>query len=465
MMQNALTTRLVLLSALLSLIVLSCVGTLLYQGLDMQLSLRDDAALVTRVDQIRTVLQDANTMDLIRQKPRLFANMMGNHEALLVLKFVGEAPMVEINPGNVPIPLLRPLPADAPLELPAVHHMFDASGTPFSALAAMVRTADPKGDLQILAGRVMTERSQLLAAYRIRIILMVGAGVLLSAIVALFFTRVGLRPLRQLARQIGAIGINSLDTRLQRASAPVELVPLIDGFNVMLDRLTTGFAQMAQLSADMAHEMRTPISNLLGQTEVALSQRRNNDYYEALLVSNFEEFQRLSRMMDGMLFLARSDHPDALIEPITLDLADEFQRIADYFEGLLDERNIRLELKGNGSVMADPILLRRALANLVANAIQYADPDSVIILSSTQHSNEVTLSVQNHGPVIPQQQCERLFDRFYRADESRRGSAHASGLGLSIVRSIMALHHGRSSVSSANGITRFNLIFKKPNVV
>ena len=464
MMLRALTTRLVLLFALLSLIVLSCVGTLLYQGLDTQLSLRDDAALVTRVDQIRTVLQDANTMDLIRQKPRLFENMMGNHEALLVLKFAGAAPLVEINPGHVPIPNLRPLPVGAPIELFAVHRMFDASGTPFSALAATVRTADPKGDLLITAGRVMTERSQLLEAYRIRIISMVGIGVLLSAIVALFFTRVGLRPLRRLAGQISEIGITSLDTRLQRASAPVELVPLIDGFNVMLDRLTTGFAQMAQLSADMAHELRTPISNLLGQTEVALSQSRTGDYYEALLVSNFEEFQRLSRMMDSMLFLARSEQPDALIEPVTLDLADEFQRIADYFEGLLEERNLRLDLQGDGSVTADPILLRRALANLIANAIQYADADSVIILSSAQQADEVTLSVENHGPVIPQQQCERLFDRFYRADESRRGSAHASGLGLSIVRSIMALHHGRSSVTSASGITRFSLIFQKSYV-
>ena len=110
----------------------------------------------------------------------------------------------------------------------------------------------------------MTERSQLLAAYRIQIILMVVVGVLLSAVVALFLTRLGLHPLRKLTRQIGAIGISSLDTRLPRAGAPVEPIPLIDGFNVKLDRITTGFAQRSQLSADMAHELRTPISNLLG---------------------------------------------------------------------------------------------------------------------------------------------------------------------------------------------------------
>ena len=137
--------RLVLLFALLSLIVLSCVGTLLYHGLDTQLSLRDDAALVTRVDQIRTVLQDANTMDLIRQKPRLFENIMGNHEALLVLKFIGAAPMVEINPGHVQVPDLQPLPVGAALELSTVHRMVDQSGTLFSALAATVHTADPQG--------------------------------------------------------------------------------------------------------------------------------------------------------------------------------------------------------------------------------------------------------------------------------------------------------------------------------
>ena len=121
----------------------------------------------------------------------------------------------------------------------------------------------------------------------------------------------------------------------------------------MLDRLATGFAQMTQLMAGMAHDLRTPIAKLLGQTEVALGKARSADYYEALLASNFEEFQRLSRMIDNMLFLARSEHPEATIERASLDLVNEFERVTDYFEGLAAERNLRFEADGDGTVWAD----------------------------------------------------------------------------------------------------------------
>ncbi|GAC1410767.1 MAG: heavy metal sensor histidine kinase [Burkholderiaceae bacterium] len=458
-MQRSLTVRLALLFALLSLVLLGTVGTGLYHELEKQLALRDDAALVTRVDQIRTLLQDANSMDLIRNKPRLFENMLGNPEALLVLRFSGEKPLIEVNPGKVPIPEVPPVSSTERLTLSAVQHTVDAHDVPFIAVAADAHTTESKHSLQIIAGRVMSERTRLLESYRDRIVLLVVAGTGLAALAAFFLVRLGLRPLRKLASQTESIGITNLNARVALANAPSELSPLVDAFNAMLDRLATGFAQMSQLTADMAHDLRTPIANLLGQTEVALGIARSAEYYEALIASNFEEFQRLSRMMDNMLFLARSEHPEATIEHAHLDVASEYERVTDYFEGLAAERSLQFEANGYGTVWADPVLLRRALANLVANAVQYADPDTTILLGCEADGSGTRIWVENTGDAIPQSKLPRLFDRFYRADTARRGSSQSSGMGLSIVRTIMTLHRGRSTAFSTAGQTRFILFF------
>ena len=459
MIRHSLISRLALLFALLSFTSLATVGYVLYGKLEAQLIMRDDAALVTRVDQIRTLLQDMDLLDLIHQKPQLFANMLGNREALLVLKFPGLTPLIEVNPGSIAVPEMTPVPADAALSLADVHHSVEKSGTPFVAVAASTRTSDQRQELQIIAGRLLTERTVMLRAYRHQILLVASGVALLTALLAYWIARHGLLPLRRLAVQTASIGIRNLSTRIDGMHAPRELLPLIDAFNAMLDRLEMSFAQLSQVSADMAHDLRTPIGNLLGQTEVALGQRRNVEYYEKLLGSNFEELQRLSKMTENMLFLARAEHADYAIERKEIDVADELRRIGEYFEGLAEERDIRLMFRGGGMVWADPALLRRALANLLANAVRYADPGTEIILAAEQDASGTTMVVENAGPDIEAHHLARLFDRFYRADASRRGSSDASGLGLSIVRSIMLLHQGAWNAASINGRTRFTIFF------
>ena len=461
MIRRSLVARLALLFALISFAVIATVGTLLYNTLAMQLELRDDAALVTRVDQIRTLLRDVDLIDLIHQKPQLFANMMGNREALLVLRFPGEAPLIEVNPGGSPIPDIAPVDAGSALSLAAVRHTLASDGTPFIVVAAAAHTSDSQRELQIISGRLMTERSRMLRAYRNQVLLVASGGALLLALLAWLVARRGLLPLRRLAAQTASIGIRNLSVRIDNRDAPHELLPLIDGFNAMLDRLEMSFTQLSQVSADMAHDLRTPIGNLLGQTEVALGQRRDVAYYEKLLGSNFEELQRLSKMTDNMLFLARAEHADHAIERKALDVGDEFQRICEYFEGPADERALRLSCRSGdaGAVWADPTLLRRALANLLANAVRHADTGSEILLVAERSRQGVTLAVENRGATIPPPHLERLFDRFYRVDAARMGSAESNGLGLSIVRSIMSLHQGRWGATSDAGVTRFSLFF------
>ena len=166
---------------------------------------------------------------------------------------------------------------------------------------------------------------------------------------------------------------------LTASGAPRELLPMIEAFNAMLDRLAKGFAQLGQVSTDMAHELRTPINNLLGETQVALQQNRSIEAYQQLLASNVEELERLARMLDNMLFLARTDPASALRQRQELDAADEMERIADYFEGLAADVGYSIEAQGSGVIWAEPMLLRRALANLCANAIKYGAADSELV--------------------------------------------------------------------------------------
>jgi two-component system heavy metal sensor histidine kinase CusS len=461
MKRISLTTRLAVLFACLTFGAMAVVGFLLYRKLEAQLIVRDDAALVTRVDQLRTLMQDMDVHDLIHEKPHLFANMLGNTESLLVVQSPGETPLIAVNPGHRTVPDVRPVPANTALSLAAVHHATTDDGTPFIYVAADARNVAGQRDLQITSGRLMTERTRMLRDYRNQILLFASTAALLAAMLSYTLVQRGMRPLRRLAAQTASIGVASLSTRIEGHEAPPELDPLIVALNGMLDRVERGFTQLKQVSADMAHDLQTPIGNLLGQTEVGLNHPRDVLYYQRLLGSNYEELQRLSKMIANMLFLARSEHADNAIERKALPIADEFERVEEYFEGLAEERDVRLEWRGDGLVWADPSLLRRALANLLANAVRYADPGSAISTVAEQMPEGTVIYVENRGPTIEPQHLERLFDRFYRVDESRQRSSESSGLGLSIVRSIMMLHGGSWHVASNEGVTRFTLIFPR----
>ena len=472
---RSLTARLAGVFALLCMAALGLVGMLLYQGLAMQLTLRDDAALVSRIEQIRVLLQDDATLALVHAKPQVFGNMLGNREALLVLQYPGEAPLFETNPGRIAIPQVPAVASGEPLTLAAVTRSVHATGIPFIAVAANMRAGGAGKELRITAGRLMSERSRILADYRRQIVLASIAAGLLAAACAFFLVRRGLRPLALLAAQASTIGVSNLDTRLDVAAAPRELAPLVSSFNAMLARLSVGFAKLSQVSEDMAHDLRTPIAILMGQTEVALGQQRSADYYHSLLVSNQEELQRLSRMTDNMLFLARSDHASGMIAPEWLAVDEEFERVNDYFEGIAEERGIHIDCSnsgsssgsnsnsnsnsGSGRVWGDPGLLRRALANLLSNAVKYADAGSTIVLSAQAAPHGMTLIVENAGPQIDAEQLARLFDRFYRGDAARSDSSQSSGLGLAIVHNIMVLHRGTAQATSSAGSNRFLLHF------
>mgnify|MGYP003118384526 CR=1 FL=1 len=283
---------------------------------------------------------------------------------------------------------------------------------------------------------------------------------LLSGLLGWLLVRSGLRSLREVTQVAASVSAKSLRERIPDESTPAELQQLVQAFNAMLARLEDAFVRLSNFSADIAHELRTPLSNLMTHTEVALTRARTLDQYQDNLHSNLEELQRMSRMIDDMLFLAKADNglivPDA--KPVALEAL--CAQLLDYYQLSADERGVRFELFGAGTIQGDLLMLRRALSNLLSNALRYTPDGERIRVTIERGAGHVTLEVSNPGATIAPEHLERLFDRFYRVDPARReGSPSNAGLGLAITRSIVQAHQGRIHCSSAQGWTTFCLEF------
>jgi len=283
---------------------------------------------------------------------------------------------------------------------------------------------------------------------------------LLSGLLGWLLVRSGLRPLREVTQVAASVSAKSLRERIPDDSTPAELQQLVQAFNAMLARLEDAFVRLSNFSADIAHELRTPLSNLMTHTEVALTRGRSLEQYQDNLHSNLEELQRMSRMIDDMLFLAKADNglivPDA--KPVALEQL--CTQLLDYYQLPADERGVRFELSGAGTIQGDLLMLRRALSNLLSNALRYTPDGERIRVAIERGAGQVTLEVSNPGATIATEHLERLFDRFYRVDPARReGSPSNAGLGLAITRSIVQAHQGRIHCTSAQGRTSFMLEF------
>ncbi|MEE4461900.1 heavy metal sensor histidine kinase, partial [Azotobacter chroococcum] len=224
--------------------------------------------------------------------------------------------------------------------------------------------------------------------------------------------------------------------------------------------LEDAFARLSAFSGDIAHELRTPLSNLLTQTQVILSRPRALEDYREALHSNLEELQRLAQMVADMLLLAKADHGLLLPNREPLELGVEIDALLDYFAALAEDAGVRLERRGEARLAADRGMLRRALSNLLDNALRFTPAGGEIRLELTNTTGGLRLEVGNSGPAIPAEQLPKLFDRFYRADPARReGSGEHAGLGLALTRSIVRAHGGEIRCESREGWTRFILEF------
>lgn len=445
----SLRLRLAILFSLISAVLFALMGVYVYSSLESEVSQRDDLSLLGRVDRIKAIINDNQNIEALKNQPEMYDNMMGNKENLLWIVNAEGKVLIEVNPVGFAMPdihtLASPMLYTVEAEQPA----------------RMAWTTVGEGDtpLVVMAAKVLTERNGMMAAYSRNLMIAWLVGVLLTFVVGWEAARRGLKPLLYLSKQAAAIGPHDLKVRLDEGSQPHELHAVTAALNLMLARLEEGYIRLSQFSEDLAHEMRTPLNNLMIQNQLALSQLPTLDGYEQLLESQQEEYERVSRMIDNMLFLARAEKHNTVLQCEPVDLYTLAQQLSGYFEGMAQERGMRIEVQAVGVVYADTRLLRRALANLLANAIRYGDDYSVIVLRTHANSVGMDIAVINYGSQIDSHHLPRLFDRFYRCDASRSRPDDSGGLGLAIVKSIMQMHGGEVMVSSTQTETQFILRF------
>lgn len=322
-----------------------------------------------------------------------------------------------------------------------------------------------RSSISVLLALDVTERDTFTERYRIKLVI---AALLLAAFATLVsfpLVQGALSPLDAMARRAAEISTSRLNERLPVDRVPRELRGLSAAFNETLERLQDSFRRLSEFSSDLAHELRTPIGNMMGEAEIALRFPRTGSEYQAVLASEIEECVLVIRMIDTMLFLARADNAQVVLHQELLNGRAEITRIADAYGAMLADSKLTLQIEGNADIWADPVLLQRALSNLVVNAIAHTDRGGVITVSlSTNIDANVLVEVSNPGAGIPVDVLPRVFDRFFRIEGTSNRENRGAGLGLAIVRSIMQLHGGFASVRSApNGPTTFTLCFSSAN--
>ena len=276
----------------------------------------------------------------------------------------------------------------------------------------------------------------------------------------------GLQPLRNIALTAASISAERLSERLPESGMPGEIQALAVSFNAMLGRLEDAFRRLSDFSSDIAHELRTPVSNLMTQTQVALANIRSVEEYREVLESSMEEYERLARMIGDMLFLAQADNGMVVPNRESIDLRIEVGRLFEFYEAVAAEQGVRLILDGHARVMGDRLMLQRAFSNLLSNALRYTPAGAAVNVRLSADGTSSRIVVSNPGPAIPQEHLARIFDRFYRADQSRReGAGSHTGLGLAITKSLIEANGGTIRAMSGGGITAFEVVLPGAGVV
>lgn len=306
----------------------------------------------------------------------------------------------------------------------------EAGGRPYTMQVAQDRSGD----------------EQFVKKFGALLAVVLALGVLASAVIAVTVTKRGLRPLREMARSVKSFGPERLHERIPPHGWPRELQPLAVAFDEMFDRLEDSFTRLSQFSADLAHELRTPIANIRGEGEVALTRVRTADEYREVIESSVGECERLSGIVDNLLFLARAEAAEGHIQRVMFDGRAAVEKIAAFYEPIAEEHHTALTCSGRGEIFADPMLFGRAVSNLVENALRYTPFGGRIRISVAAGRADSQISVQDSGCGIAAEHLPRVFDRFYRAESSR--SSQGSGLGLALVKSITDLHGGSAVLAS-----------------
>ncbi|HET8901692.1 MAG TPA: heavy metal sensor histidine kinase [Holophagaceae bacterium] len=301
------------------------------------------------------------------------------------------------------------------------------------------------------AAKDLGHHARLLDGYQDTLIANALLVALLAALAGWLIARRGLAPLEKLAEATAGIRPGTLDTRLDPEAAPLELERLVIALNGALARLEEAFSRLAALSADMAHELRTPLHALRLELE-SLAASEASPVLRDRMGAATESVDHMGALIEQMLFLARAEDPATVLDLQELDLGQALHDAARPFEILADEQGIalRVEAEPGARIRADATLLRRAIHNLIANAVRHT-AEGGVTLQGNAKDGFTEIEVRDTGEGIAPDLLPRLGQRFARADASRSRATGGTGLGLAIVESILRLHGGSLVIESEPG--------------
>ena len=451
----SLTLRLTLLFGVAAVVVFSGFGWFIEDSIKRHFAAEDTSELEIVAQAVdKALFTDLPKHDLASLERRFDDILVGHHGASLHITDPGGKTMYTSTGPDLSALTMSSSNADDG----SVRSWSDGHHT-FRVLTRHLRGKPPATDqAYIIAVAVPIDyHLRFLEGFRYTLWLMIASGIAVTSLMGWIAVRQGHAPLHDIVTRIRRISANELNTRLSPETLPEELTDLAVSFNGMLGRMEEAFLRLSNFSADIAHDLRTPVTSMMTQTQVALSRTRTVDEYREILYSNIEEYEHMAQMINDMLFLAQADNGLGKANVTDVELASEVRAVFEYYEAWAEERGVTLTVEGTALASGDQLMLRRALGNLLSNAIRHTPPgEAVRVVLGTTKNGEISIEIENPGVDIPPEHLPKLFDRFYRIDPSRQEGG--TGLGLAIVKSIIDAHRGRIIATSSEGLTRFHII-------
>lgn len=441
----SITGRMALFYSVLAFVVLAAAITALYWALTASLAQDDQRFLNEKFHVLSTMLrQRPNDMALLREEVDWETGVLGHARYFVQILSQNGTQIIQtpgLNRSGINEAAFPP-PAAERVRSSAIRWFRTDTGRRYLLSAVRVRLGGAGPVRIVRVAFDVSHEDRILSDFLRIACLVLATGVALSGLMGGLLAQFGLRPFHVLTRTVEATTALKLDQRIDPAAWPAEFVPLAKAFNDLLKHLEEAFARLSGYAGDLAHELRTPLNNLMGEAEVILARPRSCDEYRSTLVSSLEEFRRLARTIDSLLFLARADSAEQDYRKVMFDVGSAVTEVLEYYRPVAEEAGVLLGSRGSALLTADRDLFRRALSNLVDNAIRHSACGDCVTVSLTKLANgSIKVEVVDVGEGIAPADQARVFERFFRGErERRRGSG--SGLGLSIVKSIMQLHGG-----------------------
>lgn len=450
MSSNSIALRLSGMFTLVALVVFVLIGGALYQQVDKGLGLLPEAELDARYSVLESTVGRYGTPEhwvKINNKLKL----LGEEDKRISFWISSGDPQYEY--GNL-TPQIRAV-ANGPLGMRDMQ--LPDQPAPLKVLVSQFPAKDQRPPLRFMIGIDTETFHQTQHQLLIALVSLAIVGVLLASALGYWVARIGLQPLIKLSQEAQRLAPPLRAGRLRLSPLPPELAQFVESFNSTLERVELAYSRLESFNADVAHELRSPLTNLIGQTQVALTRGRSAEHYFEVLQSNLEELERLRSIINDMLFLASADQGNKATRLTSTSLADEVATTLEYLDFILEDAQVRVQVSGDAQVQIEVAHLRRALINLLSNAVQHTEPGEVIEVCIEVEEHQVSIGVANPGLPIASEHLPRLFERFYRVDASRRNSGNNHGLGLAIVKAIALMHGGDVFVRSDRGVNTFGM--------